>query len=464
MTGRHDFLNRLFTPRTIAVVGASNDERKKGSLVLRNLRRSYRGEIFAVHPTADTVDGLAVYRSVADIPTEIDLLIPLIPAQNLVDLVRDCPPDHVKTLLAIPSGFGEIPPDGARIEREMVSVATSKGMRVVGPNTVGMMNCGNGLNASLAPALPGGPGGFSCVTQSGGFGMAIYMYGIDNQLDMAKFCDLGNTSDVSIGEVLEYYLDDPSTTIIGAFLESYPNQLAASITRTAKEKPLILTTIGRTSAGRRASLAHLGIAPGPNPVMPAPGSHSILAQTGSEMLDIVKALTWQPLPRGTRVGILTGSGGIGVELADLCVEHGLEVPELSPALQRLLRSHLPPYASVVNPVDLTPAWPDYPEMYPPLMKALLDSDEIDMLIITVIDVATSVARLMEAVGEFAHTYSTDTKQPKPVLTYWAAPPGFRHHRQLLQAARVPCYPSTLSTVRVAAAISKYAGRSFRVPD
>ena len=132
MTGRHDFLNSLFTPGTIAVVGASNDERKKGSLVLRNLRKSYRGKIFAVHPTADTVDGLAVYRSVADIPTEIDLLIPLIPAQNLMELVRDCPPGHVKTLLAIPSGFGEIPPDGARIEREMVSIATSKGMRVVG--------------------------------------------------------------------------------------------------------------------------------------------------------------------------------------------------------------------------------------------------------------------------------------------------------------------------------------------
>lgn len=461
MMRQDDPLDRLFSPRTVAVVGASGDEGKKGNLVLRNLTKSYAGGIFPVHPTADSVAGLKAYRTLGDIPTEIDLLIPLIPARNLLELVRNCPSGRVKTLLAIPSGFGEVPPDGEAMERELVATAKSKGMRVVGPNTLGVMNYAIGLNASIAPGLPGGAGGFSVVTQSGGFGMSVYMYGVDHQFDIAKFCDLGNTSDISIAEVLGYYADDPDTTIIGGFLESDREPVAASIAEASREKPLILTAIGRTDAGRRATLAHLGPAPGGHRVAPPPDSRPIVAQTGLEMLDIAKAMTWQPLPRGARVGILTGSGGIGAELVDLCVEHGLAVPELSQALRGRLQPHLPSYASVVNPVDLTPVWAEYPQMYPPLMETLLESDEIDMLIITVIDMATALEELMHAIDDTVRRHTTNSDRPKPVLVLWVAPPGFRHHRQMLQTSRVPCYPSTLSTVRVAAALRRYA-RDFLI--
>jgi acetyltransferase len=464
MTNRRDSLDHLFTPRTVAVVGASRDERKKGNLVVRNLSQGYAGEVFPVHPTARRVAGLKAYRSLGDIPTEIDLLIPLIPAHNLLELLRGCPPDRVNVLLAIPAGFGEAPPDGPVMERALVATARSKGMRILGPNSLGIINCGIGLNASLAPELPGGAGELSVVTQSGGFGMSIYMYGIDHQLDIAKFCDLGNTSDISIAEVLKYYTDDPTTTIMGAFLESHPPGVATSIAEAADTKPLILTAIGRTNAGRRATLAHLGPTPGGHRVVPPSDNPPIIAQTGLEMLDIAKAMIWQPLPSGVRVGIITGSGGIGAELVDLCVEHGLEVPQLSDSLRERLQPHLPPFAGVANPVDLTPAWPDYPEMYPPLMETLLESDEIDLLIITVIDMATVSAELMEAITEAAQKHTTESDRPKPVLTYWMAPPGFRHRRQTLQASRVPCYSSTLSTVRVAAAITEYARPSFRVPD
>jgi acetyltransferase len=449
-------LERLFMPKTVAVVGASRDERKKGNLVLRNLKERYPGEVYPVHPMAKSVEGLRAFRSLEDIPTAVDLLIALVPAQRLIEIVRSCPADRVKVLLAIPSGFGEVPPDGEAMERELVAVARRKGMRVVGPNTLGVMHPGYGLNASLAPTLPGDPGGFSCVAQSGGFGMAVYMYGIEHQLGIAKFCDLGNTSDVSVTEVVEYYAADPATTILGAFLESHPDRVATSLTEAAKEKPLILTALGRSAAGRRATIAHLGLTPGRHRVVPAPGVRPIVAQTGLEMLDIAKAMTWQPPASGGRVGILTGSGGIGVELVDLCIEHGLEVPELSASLRQRLRPHLPSYASVANPVDLTPAWPDFPEMYPPLMETLLESDEIDLLIVTVIDMATALPELMQAIAETMERQRIGIDRPKPVLVYWASPPGFRHHRQLLQASGVPCYASTLSVVRVAAAV---AGRS-----
>jgi acetyltransferase len=458
-----DPLDSLFTPRTIAIVGANDDETKKGSLVLRNLQAEFGGEIFPVHPSAKTVGGLESYSSIAEIPVEIDLLIPVIPGPRLMQLVRDCPPDRVKVLLAIPAGFGEVPPHGRRTEEELVATAKSKGMRVVGPNSLGMMNCEYGLNASLAPGLPGDAGGFSCVTQSGGFGMSIYMYGLDHGLKVAKFCDLGNTSDISVAEVLEFLRNDPHTGIIGAFLEAYPDGLDEAIAAAAAVKPLILTTLGRTDPGQRASRAHLGLDAG-RPFVASAGDGVIAATTGLEMLDIAKALSLQPVPNGGRVAILTGSGGLGAELADLCVEHGLEVPELSGPLQDRLRPLLPSYASAVNPVDLTPAWLDYPEMYPPLMMALLDSEEVDMVIVTVIDVATTIEPLMVAISRTVADHGAGTGRAKPVLAYWAAPPGFRHHRQLLQESRVPCYSSTLSTVRVAAAISRHGRQSPSAPD
>jgi acetyltransferase len=451
MTAGDGRLDALFTPRTVAVVGASRDERKKGNLLVRNLRDRFPGDVYPVHPSEEIIEGLEAFRSIEDVPTAVDLLIALIPATGLLELVRDCPPGRVKVLLAIPSGFGDAPPRGEALERELVSTARSKGMRVVGPNTLGVMNPGFGLNASLAPPLPASTGGFSCVTQSGGFGMAIYMYGVEHQFDIAKFCDLGNTSDLSIAEVLDFYGSDPDTAIIGAFLEANPDPVASSIAEAAARKPLILAPVGRTAAGRRATLAHLGLTPGTNPVVPPPDGRPIVAQTGLEILEISKAMTWQPLPRGARVGILTGSGGIGAELVDLCVEQGLEVPELSEALRERLRPHLPSYASVRNPVDLTPAWPDFPEMYPPLMEALLESDEIDLLIVTVIDMATALPELMEAVVETVRRHAI-TDRPKPVFAYWVAPPGFRHHRQILQAAGIPCYSSALSLARVSAAV------------
>jgi acyl-CoA synthetase (NDP forming) len=233
----------------------------------------------------------------------------------------------------------------------------------------------------------------------------------------------------------------------------------------AAEKPVILTKLGRTDAGGRASFAHIGLSSGDTDFLHrVPHSHIIPAQTGLEMLDIAKGLSWQPLARGRKVGILTGSGGIGAELADLCLEHGLEVPEFSPQLQAALRSYLPPYASVQNPVDLTPLWQEFPKLYPPLLQTLFGCDEVDILLITIIDVATTVEALMHAVTEVVAQAQLEVTPAKPIYVYWASPHNMREHRQILQRACIPCYQSTLSTVRTAAAACHYAMRSVATGD
>ena len=455
-------LECFFTPRNVAVVGASNKEGKMGNLLMRNLTAGFPGKIYPVHPLEREIAGLPAYPTLTAIPEELDLVIPLIPGEQLLALVKSCPKGQVKFLLAIPSGFGEVPSGGKSLERELIRLARDRDIRVVGPNSAGMLNCIYGLNGSLLPELPLGGPGFSCVSQSGGFGMALYMYSHDHQLRAAKFCDLGNTADVTVHALLHYFCHDVDTRIVGVFLESLPDPKAffAQARALAAVKPLILTKLGRTTAGKRAAFAHLGIHPDSTDMQGEDGASKIIpAQTGLEMLHIAKGLSWQPLPRGRKVGILTGSGGVGTELADLCAEHGLEVPEFSGQLQDALRPYLPSYASVQNPVDLTPIWWEFPKVYPPLIQTLLGSGEIDLLLVTALDIATTLEELMYALTETVTQSRRDGPSAKPLYVYWASRHSMLKNMRILEGAHIPCYQSTLYTVRVAAAICRYAASS-----
>ena len=453
-----DTLNCFFNPRTIAVIGASNKKGKMGNIFVQHLLDGFAGKIFPVHPTAKQIAGIPAYPDMTAIPQQIDLAIPLIPTGQLLAFVKSCAPGQVRFLLAIPSGFGEVPEGGKALEQELVRMARARKMRIVGPNTAGMLNCPNGLNASMIPELPPGGPGFSCLTQSGGFGMAVYMYTRDHQLEMAKFCDLGNTADIGLHEVLYHLANDADTRVVGIFLESVtdPQAFFDQVNALAKVKPIILTKLGRTAAGRRASLAHLGIAPDGIDMDQAEGADQIIpAQTGLEMLDIAKGLSWQPIPRGRKVGILTGAGGIGAELTDLCIEQGLEVPEFSGQLQKALRPYLPSYTSVQNPVDLTPLWWEFSKLYPPLIQTLSASEEVDLVIVTIIDVATTVEELMVALTETVAQAREGVFPAKPLYVYWGARDNMLPHMRILEAAHIPCYRSTLETVRAAAGISRY---------
>jgi len=452
-------LQAFFAPHHIGVIGASNKEGKMGNLFVRRLLARFPGKISLVHPKDPKIMGVPTYPDINAIPETLDLVIPLIPQEQLLALLRTCQRGKVKFLLAIPSGFGEVPGVGKPLEMELIRLAKERDIRVVGPNSMGMLNCSYGLNASMVPEQPPGGAGFSCITQSGGYGMAIYMYAQNHQLQMAKICDLGNTSDVQVHELLHYFRNDSDTQIVGLFLESVPDKEAFLVQAKAlaAQKPLIFTKLGRTKAGGRASFAHLGLVPDWLGTQEMNGANKIIqAQTGLEMLHIAKALSWQPLPRGRKVGIITGSGGVGTELADFCVEHGLEVSEFSPQLQEALRSYLPSYASVSNPVDLTPIWWEFPKVYPPLIQTIFSSNEVDLLIVTIIDVATTIQDLMYAVIEANSHPQRNILSAKPLYIYWASPYDQLKNMRILEESRIPCYQSTLETARVAAAICNYA--------
>jgi acyl-CoA synthetase (NDP forming) len=439
-------LASLFVPRRVAVLGASTKPRKMGNDVTGRLAASFQGELFPIHRSATELFGRSAYRELAAVPGPLDLVIALVPAADLVDQLREMPKGKARFLLAIASGFGEVPGDGPERQNELLRLARSHGARLVGPNSVGLLNAPFGLNASLLPELPRPGTGLSCVTQSGGFGMALYMYSQNHELPVAKLLDLGNLADLGYEEVLEFLAADGETSVIGLYVEALrdPERFLAAARDAATRKPVVLTKIARTEEGQRASFAHLGI---DVRAIESAGPPLIVAESGAEMLNIAKALVLQPPPRGRNVAIITGSGGIGAELADFCVELGLRVPELSPMLQERLGKLLPPYAGLRNPVDLTPIWWDYPRLYPDLIRALDAAPEIDAIVATIIDVPTGLPELMTAVA------GTVRGLAKPLYVYWSSPDANLANRRAIEQGGVPCFPGTREVARVLAALA-----------
>jgi acyl-CoA synthetase (NDP forming) len=358
----------------------------------------------------------------------------------------------VRFLLAVPSGFAEVSQSGPDLQRELIENARARNIRVLGPNIVGIMNAVLGLNASMMPELPPGGIGLSCVTQSGGFGMTLSMYALDHGLAVAKFCDLGNMSDVDIHEVLDYFAKDANTRVVGLFLESVRDHPSfwCSLGELASMKPVILTPTGMTEAGRRASLAHLGIAAEAITFDKQLPRGVVVAETALSLLHSAKAIMWQPRARGRRTAVLTGTGGIGAELADLASRQGLDVPPLSLKLQERLRERLPYYAGVQNPVDCTPIWWEYAKVYPWVMSQLADSGEVDLIIVSVTDVAATLPELTSALA------SWPTRQGSlPIVVYWGARYRDLENMQILERAGIPCYHSTFETVIGASAVTLF---------
>jgi acyl-CoA synthetase (NDP forming) len=443
-------LEHLFNPRSIAVVGASNKVGKMGNLFIEKLAAQFRGKLYPVNPGESEIAGIPAHRRVEDLPDGIDMLIALVPAEGLVAVAEACRPGQVRFLLAVSSGFAEVSNDGAAMQQKLVAAARARGTRVLGPNIVGVMNGVLGLNASMMPELPPGGPGLSCLTQSGGFGMALSMYALDHGMRFAKFCDIGNTADIDAPEVIEFLAEDSDTRVIGLFLESVrdPEKFRRALENAAARKPVVLTAVGVTAAGRRASLAHLGLSAEAATVSGTLPDGFLVAETALDLLDRSRALLWQHKATGSRVAILTGSGGIGAELADLALGYGLEVPSMSPALQKRVGKHLPYYAGMKNPIDCTPIWWDYPKIYPAVLDELAQSGEVDLAIVSVTDVAATLPDLAVALTQWTQRVHT-----LPVVVYWGA--RHRDHDNMLRIERagVPCYPSTREAVSAAAALA-----------
>jgi acyl-CoA synthetase (NDP forming) len=448
----HRDLSRLFSPRSIAVLGASGSLDKLGGQVFARLADAFRGELFAINPGEREIAGRASFASLRALPRPVDLLLALAPGERLVEAIEDCPRGQAAFLLAIPSGFGEVPQPGGALQHRLGDAARRAGMRVVGPNCVGLINATAGLNASIVPLMPpGGTPGLGIVTQSGGFGMALAMYAVDAGMAVSCFCDVGNTVDVSIADCLSHLADDPATGVIGLYVESVHDvaEFSEIVARAVAAKPVIVCLLARTPAGRAASLAHVGIAADGHGLAAALPPDVLTVRSGLDLLHAARALLWQGRKlEGRRVAIITGTGGIGTEIADLALEHGLTVPRFSPRLTAAIARRLPPYAASANPVDLTPVWRDYPRLYPAVMAEIASSGEADLFAVSITDVPTAWPDLARSLAASAPLLGL------PTAIFWASRDADIANMAPLLAARVPTYRSTRDLVLALATLAR----------
>ncbi len=377
-------LDCVFNPRNIAFIGASKNVTKWGHIILGNIvAGQFKGDIFPVNPREEWIMERKVYRTVGEIPAdEIDLAVIVVPSKVVPGILRECADKGVKGAIVVPGGFSEEGGEGIEIERELAVIAEDAGMRLVGPNTMGVY-CGRSSLYAMMPPVRPKPGPVAFVAQSGNLGTQMMSIGQRKEIGFSKFAASGNEAATAASDYLKYFGRDPDTKVLLAYIEGLKDgrefiDAASEITR---EKPLIVFKGGQTAAGMKAASSHTGAMAGSAQIYNAAFKQcgAVIASTPNEMLDLAWAFAELPLPRSNRVGILTWGGGWGVVTADACEKAGLAIPPLSENTIAAIDKLLPPYWSRNNPIDLVGTLDR--DNHIKCLEALLADDGIDAAIV-----------------------------------------------------------------------------------
>ena len=349
---------RILAPESIAVIGASRTPGTIGHELFRNLLAyGFHGPVYPVNASATSVGGVRAYPSVADIPDSVDVAIVVVPAAAVGAVIEQCAAKGVKGLVVVSAGFAEVGEEGAARQHELVRIARGSGMRIIGPNCLGVVNTDPRIrmNATFAPTPPE-TGRVAFLSQSGGLGIELMARARAFGLGISEFVSVGNKADVSGNDLLQHWEQDPHTDVILLYLESFgnPRKFARLARRIARHKPIVAVKSGRTTAGSRAASSHTAALASSDVAVDALFRQAgvVRVDTLEELLHTSQVLANQPLPRGRRVAIIGNAGGPGILAADACMGSGLEVEELGAETQAALRAFAAPDASVRNPIDL----------------------------------------------------------------------------------------------------------------
>ena len=445
-------LDVLFRPRSIAVVGASRERGSIAGEVFHNLiAQGFAGPVYPVNPSARAVQSVRAVPSVDDLDDDVDLAILVVPRKAVLEVVRACAAKGVRGIVVITAGFAEMGEQGRALQDELLATVRDNGMRMLGPNCLGLLNTDPGicLDATFAPTWP--PQGVVAIaSQSGAVALALLDYARDLGIGISMFASMGNKADVSGNDLLEYWELDPATRVVLLYMESLgnPARFMEIARRVSRKKPVVAVKSGRTAAGARAAASHTGSLAGMDVAVDALLGQAgvIRVDTMEEMFDLTVLLANQPVPAGNRVAILTNGGGPGIMAADGCESRGLDVAELSPRTKESLRAFLPAAASVRNPVDMLAS--ASPAEYERALRILAHDDGVDaVLALFVPPVVTDAGDVADAIARAAH----DT--PKPVLACFMGTYGVPTAVRALREAKVPAYafpePAVLALSRAA---------------
>lgn len=447
-------LDGIFRPESVAVVGASDKPGNIGREIVHNLIEfEFQGPVFPVNPRLRTLHSLKVYRSVQDIPDPVDLAIIVVPKEAVIDVVRSCGEKGVRGLVIITAGFKEV--GGAGIEREarLEELIRKYGMRMVGPNCMGVINTDPAvrLDGSFARTMPV-PGNIGFMSQSGALGEAILGIAARKGIGFSMFVSVGNKTDVSGNDLLLYWEHDAATAVILLYLESFgnPGRFSEIARRISRTKPILAVKAGRTSAGARAVSSHTGAMAGRDLFTDLLFEQCgvVRASSMEELFELAPAFALQPPPAGPRVAIVTNAGGPGILATDACVGLGLSVDSLSESTRSFLRQRLPVDASVENPIDLLAS--ASPDLYRLAVRSALDDPAVDSLIVIFVPpVMTRSEEVARAICE------ESIGSAKPVLVcFMGADEGVPGVMELRQH-RLPVYVFPESAAKALSALHEW---------
>lgn len=450
----------LFNPRSIAVVGASQNEKKNGGRLFRFIvENGYDGKLYPINPRADEIRGYKAYPSIKDVPREIELACIIVDAKLVPKIIEDCVEKGVKAAIIYSSGFAEIGEEGKQLQEQVLTIAKKGNICVLGPNSIGIASPGKKIYTAFGNALESKvkiPGNIGFASQSGAMGSALLSRAWEQGVGFSRWISVGNEMDLTTSDFIEVLAEDDETKAISVFMEGIKNVEAfeKGMKKALQyKKPVVIFKTGRSSIGKRAVQSHTGSIAGDDEVYSTAFKKfgALRVKKLEDLIDIPRAFTVQPLPKGNRVGIVTASGGACSVIADLCSERGLEVPELKESAQEIMK-YIPPFGSAQNPVDVTAEIIAKPEMFKKVLEIVLHDENIDGVIVMLTTNADPGAKII------AQSILDVFKQSnKPIVVgrlgaNIIAPEAMA----LYEKANFPVYPTPEKVVNVMDYLVKYS--------
>jgi len=446
-------LHNLFHPHSVAVVGASENFSKLGYHVMKSLTKGgYEGTIIPVNPTAEDIFGIRAYPSLLKIPGPVDLAVIVVPANLVPEIFRQCVTKGVKGIVLITAGFREIEDaGGGRLHEEIRAIADAAEIPVIGPNTFGIVNYSNRLNATFTPEFSQlEPGDIAFVSQSGGIAHLGAFLAMRMEMGLSCIIGLGNRLNTDFSEILTFLSEDTRTKVIALYVEGVdaPRRMMAQLRDIREKKRLVVYKTGRSKKGDLASQSHTGS---------LAGSHEtymgVFRQAGvltvdstDELLDTAKVLSGCPFPGGPRVAILSAQAGPGITACDTCEKQGLDIAVFEAGTQKRVNAHLPPLALRTNPVDMGPAWYNA-EALNNIVRAVMEDPNVDGILLLTMFASANV-KIIEGLWETLASW----KQKKPVVSCILAPEGIwdKSIRHLERKGALVNYPTPERAARALA--------------
>ncbi len=441
----------LFNPSSIAVIGASADPKKVGNAVLANLiNGGFKGHIIPINPKADKILGVKCYKDTSEYGGTVDMSVIAIPTQYVKSAVTSSISAGAKAIVVITAGFKEVDEAGARLEKEITTLCKAAGVRMLGPNVLGIINTYNAMNVTFARNMPK-KGNISVISQSGAVCAAILDWAVSHSLGLAKLISIGNKADINEIDLLEALEEDEETKVIVGYLENIVDGKAfiRSAEKVTSKKPVVIFKAGTTSAGVKAASSHTGSLAGTDVAYGAAFRRSgiIRADKFEQLFDFATALSMQPTPKGVSTAIVTNAGGPGIICADAVENSGLSVAQLDHQTATALKKKLPNAASIGNPIDVL--GDADPERYKLAIETAMSSNRVDAVITLL------TPQLMTNPMETAKVIADCSNGEKPLLACFMGGKDVLPGREELVARNLPNYPSPERAVDALKAMYDY---------